>query len=364
MYAKRLMSGLKQYDYLRDLQIPQSLSYPMVNIDVDRVRAGQLGVDMADITRSLVASTSSSRYTSKNFWVGGMMGMAYDIQVQIPINKMTSIDELRSIPISKGAARPVLGDVAQLTEEKGYGESYNKGTMGYTSVIANIHKNDLGRVKQDMEREIAKLGEIPKGLNIEIAGMIPVLEETQSSLASGLFIAVAVIFLLLAANFQSFKVSAVIISTIPAVVIGSLTLLLLTGSTLNLQSYMGIIMSIGVSIANALLLVTNAETIRKQSGNSLLAAHEATALRIRPIMMTSLAMIAGMLPMAIGFGEGAEQTAPLGRAVIGGLIASTCMVTLILPPIFAWIQKGSRTTSISLDPEDKESLFYDNNYNK
>ena len=362
MYANKLLVKLKEYDYMRDQQIPQSLSYPTLSIDVDRVRAGQLGVEMSDITKSLVASTSSSRYTSKNFWVGGMMGMAYDIQVQVPINKMTSVDDLSNIPVSKGNTRPILSDVATITEGKGYGESYNKGTMGYTSVVANIHQTDLGRAQEDVRKAIDELGEIPKGLNVEVAGMVPVLEETQNSLASGLLIAIAVIFLLLAANFQAFKVSAVILTTIPAVIAGALTLLLITGSTLNLQSYMGIIMSIGVSIANALLLVTNAEDIRRTSQDSIYAAKEAASLRIRPILMTSLAMIAGMLPMAIGFGEGGEQTAPLGRAVIGGLITSTLVVIFVLPQIFAWVQGRSNTKSISLDPEDVDSAYYDNKY--
>ena len=364
MYANKLLTKLKEYDYMRDQQIPQSLNYPTLSIDVDRVRAGQLGVDMSDITRSLVASTSSSRYTNKNFWVGGMMGMAYDIQVQVPINKMTSVDDLASIPVSKGNTRPMLSDVATITPGKGYGESYNKGTMGYTSVVANIHQTDLGKAQKDVRKAIDELGEIPKGLNVEVSGMVPILEETQNSLATGLLIAITVIFLLLAANFQSFKVSAVILTTIPAVILGALILLLITGSTLNLQSYMGIIMSIGVSIANALLLVTNAEAIRRKSEDSIYAAKEAANLRIRPILMTSFAMIAGMLPMAIGFGEGAEQTAPLGRAVIGGLIASTFVVILVLPQIFAWVQGKSNTKSISLDPEDRESAFYDNKYDK
>lgn len=364
MYANKLLAKLKEFDYMRDQQIPQSLNYPTLNIDVDRVRAGQLGVEMADITRSLVASTSSSRYTSKNFWIGGMMGMAYDIQVQIPINKMTSVDDLANIPVSKGNMRPILSDVATITPGKGYGESYNKGTMGYTSVVANIHQTDLGRAQADVEKAIAELGEIPKGLNVEVSGMIPVLDEAQGSLASGLLIAIAVIFLLLAANFQSFKLSAVILSTIPAVIFGSLSLLLITGSTLNLQSYMGIIMSMGVSIANALLLVTNAEAIRRKSEDSIYGAKEAASLRIRPILMTSFAMVAGMLPMAIGFGEGGEQTAPLGRAVIGGLITSTLVVIFILPQIFAWVQGKSNTKSISLDPEDRQSAFFDNKYDK
>lgn len=184
------------------------------------------------------------------------------------------------------------------------------------------------------------------------------LDETLTSLQTGLITAIVVIFLMLAANFQSFKVSLVVLSTVPAVLLGSLLLLIATGSTLNLQSYMGMIMSVGVSIANSVLLITNAEQLRKHNGNALQSAREAAALRLRPILMTTVAMVVGMIPMASGLGEGGDQAAPLGRAVIGGLIASTFAALFILPLVFAWVQGKASTESISLDPEDKESKHY------
>ena len=163
---------------------------------------------------------------------------------------------------------------------------------------------------------------------------------------------------MLAANFQSFKVSLVVLSTVPAVIVGSLLLLIITGSTLNLQSYMGMIMSVGVSVSNAVLMVTNAEHLRMHNGNALESAREAAGLRLRPILMTSLAMVVGMIPMASGLGEGGDQASPLGRAVIGGLIASTFAALLVLPLVFAWVQGKTTTDSVSLDPEDKESKHY------
>jgi multidrug efflux pump subunit AcrB len=358
MYANKLLAKLKEIDYLRDQQIPQSLSYPAFEINIDRLRAAQLGIDAQDIARSLVPITASSRYTSKNMWVGGMMGIAYDVQVQTPQNILNSKDELLNVPLGKNSDRPVLGDVATITPTKVLGESYNLGTMAYTPVTANIHNTDLGRAQKDVQAAIASLGELPKGVNIQISGMVPVLDETMSSLALGLLIAIMVIFLMLAANYQSFKVSFVILTTVPFVILGSLLLMKLTGSTLNLQSYMGIIMSVGVSIANAVLLISNAETLRMQNGNALTSAIQAASLRIRPIIMTSLAMIAGMLPMAIGHGEGGDQVAPLGRAVIGGLIASSFSVLLLLPLVFVWIQGKASIQSPSLDPEDENSTHY------
>jgi multidrug efflux pump subunit AcrB len=163
---------------------------------------------------------------------------------------------------------------------------------------------------------------------------------------------------MLAANFQSFKVSLVVLATVPAVVLGSLGLVMLTGSTLNLQSYMGMIMSVGVSISNSVLLITNAEHLRMHNGDALRSAREAASLRLRPILMTSVAMVVGMIPMAAGIGEGGDQASPLGRAVIGGLAASTFAALLILPLVFRWVMGRTSTQSVSLDPEDKESKHY------
>jgi len=246
---------------------------------------------------------------------------------------------------------------------KTLGESYNLGTMGYTTVTANVNKADLGRARKDVEAAIASLGELPKGVNVQVAGMIPVLDDTMKGLAGGLLVAIVVIFLMLAANFQSFRVSLVILTMVPFVVLGSLLVLHLTGSTLNLQSYMGMIMAVGVSIANAVLLVSNAETIRSNGSDAARAALEALRLRIRPIVISTLAMTAGMLPMAIGAGDGGDQVAPLGRAVIGGLLASTCAVLVLLPMVFAWLQGKAGAVSPSLDPDDEHSVFYGTNTN-
>lgn len=357
-YANKIIAGLKQKDYFRDVQIAQPIHYPALDINIDRTRAAQLGVDMNDISRSLIASTSSSRYTEKNTWIDEKAGLSYSVQVQVPLNNMTSKNDINEIPLLKNAVRPVLGDVALITPSETHGENDNLGAMPYISVTANIHHTDLGSATKDVNKVITGLGELPRGLFIEPIGLSKVLTETMSSLESGLLVAVVVIFLMLSANFQSFRVSLVVLTTVPAVVLGALLMLLATGSTLNLQSYMGIIMSVGVSIANAVLLITNAEQLRRKNGNALQSAREAASLRLRPIIMTSVAMIAGMLPMAIGHGEAGEQVSPLGRAVIGGLLFSTFAVLIILPLIFAWAQGKATTQSVSLDPEDKESKFY------
>jgi multidrug efflux pump subunit AcrB len=357
-YGNLIVQKLQQIPYLRDVQIGQPLKYPAINIDVDRTRAAQLGVDMQDVSRSLIASTSSSRYTEKNVWVDEKANLSYSVQVLVPENKMTSVDAIGAIPVLSNAPRPVLSDVATITPDTTYGENDNLGAMPVLTVTANIHKTDLGKATADVQAALASLGELPRGLTVEPIGLSNVLTETLDSLQSGLLVAIVVIFLMLAANFQSFKVSLVILATIPAVVLGSLLLLTMTGSTLNLQSYMGIIMSVGVSIANSVLLITNAEQLRMHNGNAWESAKEAAALRLRPILMTTIAMVAGMIPMAAGFGEGGDQASPLGRAVIGGLIASTFAALFILPLVFAWVQGKASTQSVSLDPEDKESKYY------
>jgi multidrug efflux pump subunit AcrB len=357
-YARKVIARLKEIPYLRDVQLGQSVKYPALNITVDRVRAAQLGVDMTDVSRSLIASTSSSRYTEKNVWLDEKAGLSYSVQIQVPENKMTHVSDIGQIPLLRNTTRPILSDVATIEPDTVYGEVDNLGAMPVLSVTANLTGKDLGAATVDVDKALASLGELPRGLTVETIGLSKVLTETLDSLQSGLLVAIVVIFLMLAANFQSFKVSLVVLVTVPAVILGALLLLLITGSTLNLQSYMGIIMSVGVSIANAVLLVTNAEQLRLQTGNALEAAKEAVALRVRPILMTSIAMIAGMIPMAIGHGEGGDQVAPLARAVIGGLFASTFAALIVLPMAFAWMQGKTTTDSVSLDPEDKDSKFY------
>lgn len=357
-YANKLIAKLNQISYLRDVQLGQSTKYPALNVTVDRVRAAELGIDMSNVTSSLIASTSSSRLTEKNIWIDQKSNLSYSVQVQIPENQMTDIAAISEIPLLKNSSRPVLGDVATIERDSTYGETDNVGAMPVLSVTANINKRDLGTAVTDVKKAIASLGELPRGLTVEPIGMSLTLIDTLDSLQNGLVVAIVVIFLMLAANFQSFKVSLVVLATVPAVLLGSLLLLLITGSTLNLQSYMGIIMSVGVSISNSVLLITNAEQLRKHNGNALQSAREAAGLRMRPILMTSLAMVVGMIPMASGMGEAGDQSAPLGRAVIGGLIASTFAALFILPLIFAWAQGKTTTQSVSLDPEDKESKNY------
>jgi multidrug efflux pump subunit AcrB len=358
VYAFKIMRKLDSIKYLRDVQIGQSYKYPSININIDRTRAAELGVGINDVSRTLTAAMSSSRLTEKNVWLDEKVGLGYQVQVQVPEYQMNSINDVKEIPVLANQPRPILSDIATVKADTTNGENDDVGSVPTLSVTANINKKDLGTATNDVQKAIESLGKLPRGLTMQLHGMSTTLTDTLDSLQTGLLVAILVIYLMLAANFQSFKVSLVVLSTVPAVLLGSLALVKFTGATLNLQSYMGMIMSVGVSISNAVLLVTNAEELRLHNGDALKSAREAVALRIRPILMTSLAMIVGMIPMASGLGEGGDQTSPLGRAVIGGLFASTFAALFILPLLFAWVQGNATTQSVSLDPEDKQSKFY------
>ncbi len=358
-FAAKVESALKKIEFLRDVRINQPLNYPMLNISIDRERAAQFGISPSEIAKSLVAATSSSRFTSKNLWLDTKKGFAYQVQIQEPEYQMSSVTDLENIPMVKGQLRPTLGDFATIKASNAPAEYDRIGPRRIVTVSANINKRDLGSAASIVRQAIQKAGTPPTGMVVEIRGLVKLLEETLTSLQTGLLLAVVVIFLLLAANYQSFKVAFVVMVTIPAVLAGAMLLLLLTGGTLNLQSYMGIIMSVGVSVANAVLLVTNAESLRMEYADSCKAARIAGSVRLRPILMTSIAMVVGMLPMASGLSESGEQTAPLGRAVIGGLIASTFAALLILPVVFSTVQKKASIKSVSLDPDDMTSEHFD-----
>jgi multidrug efflux pump subunit AcrB len=352
-YANNLVSGLNQIPYLRDVQIAQPLKFPTIKINIDRFRLAQMGLNLNEVARSITDATSSSRFTEKVQWLDQKVAYTYQVQVQVPEYLMNSIEQLQSISLVKGKSRPILSDIAQMTIDTLPGEYDRSGPRRFLTVSANIYKKDLGTATTAVQKTIASLGTPPKGLVAEIKGMSSLLTETLDSLQTGLLVAIMVILLLLAANYQSFGVAVAVLSTVPAVLLGAMLLLLATGATLNLQSYMGIIMSTGVSVANAILIVTNAEALRLEYKDPFKAAYVSASIRLRPILMTSLAMIAGMIPMASGLGEAGDQSAPLGRAVIGGLIASTFAALFIVPLVYGWVRQKASFQSVSLLPEDK-----------
>ncbi|MGH7945269.1 MAG: efflux RND transporter permease subunit [Opitutaceae bacterium] len=353
-YADQIMERMKAIPYLRDVQIAQTLDYPTVNVNVDRERAGLLGVQMSDVTRSLVAATTSSRFTTPIFWADPGSGISYNLQVQIPEAKTTTIEDLGNVPVTTSSGQTMLlRNIATFTPGTAAGtyERYNLARV--VSITANIYGSDLGTAAKAIRQAIADAGAPPEArTKVDFRGQIVPLEQLLDGFRTGLVITVIVIFLMLAANFESLRLSIAVVSTVPAVLAGVVLTLWLTHTTLNIQSAMGAIMAVGVAVANAILLVTFAERSRIQSGDALGAAVEGGRSRLRPILMTSFAMIAGMMPLALGQGEGGDQTAPLGRAVVGGLAMATIATLFVLPAFFAIVRRRASTRSGSLDPDD------------
>ncbi len=358
-YAQKVRSHMAGLPFLRDLQVAQPSDFPTLDIDIDRDRAGQFGLTMADVARSVVPATSSSRFIQPNYWRDPKSGNAFQIQVELPQNRMQSIADVGSIPVMRDDRTETrLADVAAFKTGvmPELIERYNGQHV--VSLTANLHDITLGEAAQKLNSVLREVGTPPKGVTVHVRGEIPALEQTLSGLRIGLLLAVLVIFLLLTANFQSARLALSIVLTIPAVLCGVLLMLIATGTTLNIQSFMGAIMAIGIAVANSILLVTFAERARHEGRGSIDAAREGATGRLRAVLMTAAAMIFGMLPMAIGFGERGSQAAPLGRAVIGGLILSTFTTLTVLPSIYAIVQRRASRTSPSLNPMDPESRFY------
>jgi multidrug efflux pump subunit AcrB len=354
-YADKLKAEMAKITALRDLQFGQALDYPIMQVQIDRERAGQLGVTVEEVGRSLVAATSSSRFVTPNYWADPNSGIAYQVQVEIPQHTMSSMEDILNVPVMQnGAARPLLGDVATVSQQTAIGEYNRYNQQRMITLTANVHGEDLGTASDEVFAAVSRAGDPPSGVTVSVRGQVAPMQQTLDGLRSGLGLAIVAIFLLLSAYFQSFKVAVIVVGTIPAVIAGVALSLFITGSTLNVQSFMGAIMAIGVAVANAILLATFAEQYRQEGATSDVAATRGATSRLRPILMTTFAMIAGMIPVAMG----AEQLAPLGRAVIGGLAASTIATLLVLPALFALVQARATVASPSLDPDDVMSRHH------
>ncbi|SFE50994.1 Multidrug efflux pump subunit AcrB [Chitinophaga sp. CF118] len=356
--AQELVKKLSVMPALRDLQIATPLDYPALNLEVDRVKAGQLGISGEQAARSISIATSSSRFTTPNYWLDKSTGTAYQVQVQYPEYRMNSTATLEAIPVSGGVGNThYLSEVATWKRTVVAGEYDRLNQQRYVTITANTHKQDLGTVFKSVNKAIASMGKLPNGAKILLRGQPVLLEQTQTSLQFGLLVAIIVIFLVMAVYFQSFSIALATLSIIPAVIAGALLFLFITSNSLNIQSYMGIIMAVGVAIANAVLFITSAEQNRKAQ---LSVGHiKAAETRLRPILMTSAAMIAGMIPMASGLSDGGDQTAPLGIAVIGGLIFSAIGVLFFLPHVYQFIIGRRAYKYVSFDPDDANSANYD-----
>ena len=359
-YGQKIRTELAKLGFLRDLQFAQEVNYPTLDIDINRDRAGQFGLTMADVVHSVSPATSSSRFTQPNYWRDPNSGNAFQIQVELPQNRIQGVDAIGEIPVMPdGRSQPRLEDIAGLKLGTMPGLIERDNGQRVVSLTANVSGITLGEAAPKISAAVAQAGNPPRGVSVKMRGEIPALEQTISGLRVGLMLAVAAIFLLLAANFQSIRLALAIVLTIPAVLAGVVLMLRFSGTTLNVQSFMGAIMATGIAVANSILLVTFAERARRDGRAPEEAVTEGASGRLRAIAMTAAAMIFGMLPMAIGMGESGAQAAPLGRAVIGGLIVSTFTTLSVLPAIYLILQRRAATTSPSLNPLDPSSRYYD-----
>lgn len=353
-YARKILKALSAIPSLRDVQIEQDVKTPSISVTVDRRKAGILGATVQSAGDALTSATSSSRYVLPIFWEDQAHGVGYQIQAEVPLKKMNSISDIKTIGVDTlfHASIP-LERFATVVATTTVGEYDHYNMQRMVTVTANIHQQDLGHAAQAVEAALKKIvKEKPRGVFVALRGEVPPMENMFKGLVLGLAAAVGVIFLLMAANFQSLPVALVVMTSVPAVLCGAAAALTIMGSTLNIQSFMGTIMSVGVGIANAIILVSFAEKHRLEGDPAPQAALRAAESRLRPILMTACAMIAGMIPMASGLEESAKAMAPLAQAVIGGLTLATLATLVVLPLAYAAFQTAAPKATGSLDPDD------------
>ncbi|HTA76013.1 MAG TPA: efflux RND transporter permease subunit [bacterium] len=357
--AEQVKTALEAMPGMRDVQYGQPFDYPSITVNVDREKAGIRGAQISDIGRSLIPVTSSSRFSLLNFWEDTKSGINYQVQVEVPQNMVKSVEEFKKVPISiNGGSLPLdyFATVQPGTQVAEY-DRYNMLRMA--TVTGNLSGLDLGHAASLIDDALKPIeASLPRGVKLRVRGQVATLTNMVGGLSAGLGFAVIVILLLLAGSFESFPIAFIVISNVPAVLAGALIALYCTGSTLNIESFMGTIMAVGVSVSNSILLVTFADLTRRSGKESWQAAIYGAQSRLRPVLMTAIAMIVGMLPMALGLSESGQQTAPLARAVIGGLMGSTLTTLLIMPVIYAVVHRDKPTHTASLDPLDAHSAYY------
>ena len=347
-YATELLNGMKTIRGVADARIQQSSNEPQLNVDVDRARMSQLGLTESDVTNSVVTSLAGSSQTAPTYWLNPKNGVSYPIVAQTPEYQVANLSDLRNIPITD-MARPglqVLGGLGKITRQTSSAVVTHYNIQPVVDLYASTQDRDLGGVAQDINALIKKTAhDVPKGATVTLRGQVTTMNTAFSGLFLGLLGAIVLIYLLIVVNFQSWLDPFVIITALPAALAGIVWMLFATGTTLSVPALTGAIMCMGVATANSILVVSFARERLAATGDAVLAAKEAGFTRFRPVLMTALAMIIGMAPMALGLGEGGEQNAPLGRAVIGGLVFATIATLMFVPVVFSLVhgREGRRT---------------------
>jgi len=357
--ARELANRIRRIPGAADVRIPQVLAHPALALDVDRARAAQIGVTQRDVANNLLVSLSSSSLVAPSLWINPKNNVNYFVGVQTPPRQIDSVPSLLGMPLGRNVqlinssvpATPgeqpsggasYLGAVARLKPSSGLAMINHVSVQRVVDVQASASGRDLGGVTMDIEKAIKSLPKLPKATRIHIRGQSESMFAAFGRMGVGMVLAIALVYLLLVVLFQSFLDPFIILVAVPGALIGVLWMLAATGTTLNVESFMGAIMAVGIATSNSILLVNSANDARVTQGMGVLeAAIEAGKTRLRPVLMTALAMILGMVPMAIALGEGGEQNAPLGRAVIGGLIVATFITLFLVPAVYTLLRRAS-----------------------
>ncbi len=342
--ARQLEQRIAQLPGAADVHLHQVMDTPELRINVDRTRAGQVGITQRDVAGSLLTSLSSSFQTAPNFWLNPENGVSYFVAVQTPQYKMDSVEAITHTPITaNGLATPqLLSNLATVEHDQAMAVVNHYNVQPTFDVYANVQGRDLGGVARDIDRVIADMQPtLPRGTTIVMRGQVESMRSSFVGLGFGLLFAILLVYFLMVVNFQSWLDPFIILTALPGALSGILWMLFVTQTTISVPSLMGAIMCVGVATANSILLVTFANDQRLEGKDAVTAALAAGYTRLRPVLMTALAMIIGMLPMAVGLGEGGEQNAPLGRAVIGGLIVATFATLFFVPVVYSVLRRKS-----------------------
>jgi len=364
--ARRLRDAIRTVPGAVDVHVAQVLDYPALKVQVDRVRAAQLGLTQRDVANSMLISLSSSGLIAPSFFLNPANNVNYAVAVQTPIARLASVPSLLATPLTPASGtRPadpsgapslaeppeapavMLGNVASVSPGAAPGVVSHYTVQRVIDVEAGVEGRDLGGVVGDIRSRIAALGALPPGMRITVRGQGEVMTASFRSLGLGLILAIVLVYCLMVVLFQSWVDPFIIMAAVPGALVGILWMLALTGTTLNVESLMGSIMAVGIAVSNSILLVSFANDRRVETGgDALAAALDAGKTRLRPVLMTALAMIIGMVPMAVGLGEGGEQNAPLGRAVIGGLVLATVATLFVVPVVYSLIRTEPPTSHL------------------
>ncbi|MBX9674881.1 MAG: efflux RND transporter permease subunit [Candidatus Obscuribacterales bacterium] len=360
--AKEIVQRVSLVRGAADVHLHQEIDSPQLKVDVDRTRAAKIGLTQRDVANDLLLSLSSNTAVTPNYWVDPMTGVQYFLAVQTPQYKIDSIETLMKTPLgTRGLTHEAsyLGNVASLARATGYGVVNHSNIQPVLDVYANVQSRDLGGVAQDVQKIIDDLKpRLKPGSQIVMRGLVESMDTAFLRLGLGFIGAIVLVYLLMVVNFQSWTDPLIIITALPGALAGIIWMLFLTTTTFNVPSMMGAIMSVGVATANSILMVTFANEKLSEGMNSRRASMEAGATRLRPVIMTALAMIVGMIPMSLGLGEGGEQNAPLGRAVIDGLLFATSFTLFFVPVVFKVIRKNHRRPDLT-ELDDRSNLELD-----